>query len=139
MIAFVVSVNGKPVATVGIGESGVLTADVVWSGSAGGAGDLRVMFGGLDSRTNEHVRWPEPPELQVGDTVSIRVIETDAVDPPIARKTPAQLRQDDEALLADLRAKHPEIESAGATDPPPVRRRPRNPDDELPPLAAPWE
>jgi hypothetical protein len=86
MIAFVVSVNGKRVGTIGVGDSGLLGAHVSWSGDSGEPGNLNLDFGGLDSRTNEHVRWPDPPEIKIGDTITIQVIETDTVDTPTDRK-----------------------------------------------------
>ena len=87
MIAFVVSLNGERVCTIGIGDRGVLGAHVSWSGRPGGAGDLWLSYGGLDSRTDEHVKWADPPEIMVGDTIAIQVIETDGVDPPAERET----------------------------------------------------
>ena len=147
MIAFVVSLNGVLVGTVGIGDSGVLGAHVSWSGRPGDAGDLWLSFGGLDSRSDEHIRWPDPPDIKVGDTVTIQVIETDAVDPSTERKTPAQLIEDEKAFLADMEADRrarfaaeglPLPETIDPTPPSP-RRVPRDPNDELPPFAAPWE
>jgi hypothetical protein len=147
MIAFVVSVNGQRVVTVGVGDSGVLSAHVNWSGLAGEPGDLWLSICGLDTRTDEHVRWPDPPDIRVGDTVTIRVVEADAVDPSVERKTPAQLREDERAFLAEMEAEYQARMAAeglpgadsDARPAPPVRRVPRDPDDELPPFAAPWE
>jgi hypothetical protein len=147
MIAFAISVNGQSVGTIGIGDCGVLTAHVTWSALAGEPGDLRVSFGGLDTRSDEHVHWPNPPDIRVGDTVTIQVVDTDAVDPPTERKTPAQLREDERTFLAEMEAEHQaRLAAEGVpgenSDPqraPPVRRVRRDPDDELPPLAAPWE
>jgi hypothetical protein len=126
MIAFVVSVNGQRVGTIGIGDSGVLGAHVSWVGRPGEPGDLSLSVGGLDSRTDEHIRWPEPPEITVGDTVTIQVVETDAVDPPTDRKTPAQLREEEREFLTEMEAEH-------------QARLRQKIDEELPPLRAPWE
>jgi hypothetical protein len=126
MIAFVVSVNGQRVATIGIGDSGVLDTIVGWSGRTGEPGDLRLSIGGLDSHTDEHVRWSDPPEIKVGDTVSVQVIETDTVDPPTDRKTPAQLREEERAFLTEMEAEHQD-------------RMRRKIDEELPPYRAPWQ
>jgi hypothetical protein len=106
MIAFVVSVNGHRVRTIGIGDSGVLSAIVSWTVHPGEPGDLRLSFGGLDTRTDEHIRWPDPPEIKVGDTVTIQVVEMDAVDRETERKTPAQLIEDEKAFLAEMKASH---------------------------------
>jgi hypothetical protein len=120
---------------------------VSWSGSAGEPGDWWLSFGGLDTRTDEHVSWPDPPDIRVGDTVTIQVVEADAVDPSVARKTPAQLREDERAFLTEMEAEYQARMAAeglpgadgDARPAPPVRRAPRDPDDELPPFAAPWE
>jgi hypothetical protein len=105
MIAFVVSVNGQRVSTIGVGDNGLLDATVYWSGRPPRQpDDLQLSFGGIDSSTDEHVRWPWPPQIKVGDTVSFEVVETDVVDPPRERKTPAQIAEDDRALRAKLAA-----------------------------------
>jgi hypothetical protein len=126
MIAFVVSVNGQRVGTIGIGDNGVLDTIVCWSGRIGEPGDLRISFGGLDNTTDEHVRWPDPPKIKVGDTVTVQVVETDSVDTPTDRKTPAQLRQEEEEFLNEMEREH-------------QARVHRKIDEELPPLRAPWE
>ena len=126
MIAFVVSVNGHRICTIGIGDSGVLNTIVGWSGRTGEPGDLRLSIGGLDTHTDEHVRWPDPPDIEVGDTVTIQVIETDTVDAPTDRKTPAQLREEERAFLTEMEAEHQDR----------IRRKI---DEELPPFRAPWE
>jgi hypothetical protein len=126
MIAFVVSVNGHQVCTIGVGESGVLGAHVSWTGRPGEQGDLDLSIGGLDTQTDEHVRWPHPPEIKVGDSVTIQVVETHTVDAPTDRKTPAQLREEERAFLTEMEAEH----QAGML---------RKIDEELPPFRAPWE
>jgi|GEM_PF-2944406 len=126
MIAFVVSVNGKQVGTIGIGPSGVLSAYVDWCGEEGEPGDLNLSISGLDSRTEEHIRWPRPPEIKVGDTVTIQVVESDTVDTPVHRKTRAQLRQEEEELLTEIEQNH-------------QARIRQKIDEELPRTRAPWE
>ena len=126
MIAFVISVNGQRIGTIGVGDSGVLGAHVSWSGHSGEPGNLDLGIGGLDSRTDEHIRWPDPPEIKVGDTITIQVIETDTVDTPTDRKTPAQLREEEREFLTAMEAEHQER----------IRRKI---DEELPPFRAPWE
>jgi hypothetical protein len=126
MIAFVVKVNEQCVGTIGIGDSGVLNTIVSWLGRTGEPGDLHLSIGGLDTHTDEHVRWSDPPEIKIGDTVSIQVIETDTVDTPIDRKTPAQLREEEQAFLTEMEAEH-------------QARIRRKIDEELPPFRAPWE
>jgi hypothetical protein len=126
MIAFVVAVNGQRICTVGVGDSGVLSAHVSWTGRAGKPGDLDLGIGGLDTRTEEHIRWPPPPEIKVGDSVTIQVIEMDSVDTPIDRKTLAQLREKERVFLTEMEAEH-------------QARIQRKIDEELPPFRAPWE
>jgi hypothetical protein len=126
MIAFVLSVNGQRICTVGVGDSGVLGAHVSWVGRSGEPGDLDFSVGGLDTHTDEHIRWPQLPEIKVGDTVTIQVIETDTVDAPTDRKTPAQLREEEQAFLTEMEAEH-------------QARILRKIDEELPPFRAPWE
>ena len=148
MIAFVVSVNGQRVCTIGVGDSGVLGAHVSWSGLQGDTGHLDLGLGGLDSNTDEHIRWPDPPEIKVGDTVTVQVIETDTVDRPTERKTPAQLIEDEKAFLAEMNASHQArlVAEGRSTEgngevlhEPPHRNVACRIDDELPPFRAPWE
>jgi hypothetical protein len=87
MKAFVIRVNGKRLCTAGIGPNGVLTAIVDWvsGGSRRTAeGHFGFHVGGLDSRTQEHVDW-QTPELQVGDKVTVEIIESEQVDPETRR------------------------------------------------------
>ena len=126
MIALVLSINGQKICTVGVGDSGVLSAHVTWTGRTGEPDDLSVVVGGLDSNTDEHIRWPSLPEIMVGDSVSIEVIKTDTVDTPIDRKTPAQLREESRAFLTEMEAEH-------------QANMRRKLDEELPPLGAPWD
>jgi hypothetical protein len=87
MKAFLVRLNGKRVCKAGIGPHGVLNAIVNWVG--GGSphtlkGELFLHVGGLDSRTDEHLRYAVP-KLKVGDTVTVKIIEADRVDPEARR------------------------------------------------------
>jgi hypothetical protein len=84
MRAFAVSVNGKPLCTAGIGDDGVLSSHVTWSGSPG-MGHIHMHVGGLDSPTNEHLRW-SVKEIGVGDEITTRIIETEAIDEPHSRE-----------------------------------------------------
>lgn len=126
MIALVLSINGEKFCTVGVGDSGVLSAHVCWTGQTGEPGDLSVFVGGLDSNTDEHIGWPSLPEIMVGDSINIQVIETDTVDTPISRKTPAQLREESRAFLTEMEAEH-------------QANMRRKLDEELPTLGAPWD
>lgn len=83
MNAFIVTVNGQPVCTAGIGADGVMSV-IVGSGRRGEFSDFHFHVGGLESSTEEHVRWPTP-DLSVGDEITIRIIETDEIDVPQQR------------------------------------------------------
>jgi len=95
MICFEVSRNGNRLCTAGVGEYGVLTAVLswVWSQSedaASAANEGRkekpnLHVGGLAN--GEHVSWLENPFLiSVGDEVTIKAINSDAVDEPKSRE-----------------------------------------------------
>lgn len=96
MIAFEVTLNGNRVCTAGIKEWGVLSAIVTWvrrqSEQGPDAGnvseEIGLDVGGLDSTKGEHLKWILTA-LQVGDAITIRVVETVEVD------TPQERRQDD--------------------------------------------
>lgn len=86
MIAFRVLLNGKEICVAGIGEEGVLNAGVHWlrvprgtSPAAKQYTGLQI-FGGLYTPTKEHRSW-DAPDLEVGDTVTIEIVETEAITP----------------------------------------------------------
>jgi hypothetical protein len=83
MIAYEILVNGHRVCTAG--ASGVLDATVVWTPGPGS--HPRLMVGGMDKGESEHLNWPSMT-LGIGDEVTIRIVSTDNIDPPI-RKPPA--------------------------------------------------
>jgi hypothetical protein len=83
MKAFIVYRNGERLCTAGIGTNGVLSAIVNWVGR-GGRGEFHIHVGGLDSATDEHVRW-RVPKIGIGDEVAIRLVEADAIDQPVQR------------------------------------------------------
>jgi hypothetical protein len=86
MKAFRVSVNGKPLCTVGIGALGVLHVIVDWVRRKGepAAGEFDLSIGGLDTASEEHVGWPVP-RIGVGDEITIRVVDSDEIDTPSER------------------------------------------------------
>jgi hypothetical protein len=103
VIAFEVSINGKRMCTAGIADFGVLSAILSWArrrpeNSRDGKDseeELTFEVGGLDNSdaaVSEHLNWLATP-LQVGDTVSIRVIEPNEVEAPGERR-----RQDPDAI-----------------------------------------
>ena len=80
MKAFLVTVNGRKVALAGIGGNGVLSVHVaLLSGKSGDKLDMEV--GGMHGSGDEAI-WPAP-EIEVGDEINIKILETDAVDEPM--------------------------------------------------------
>jgi hypothetical protein len=94
MIALEVSLNGKHVCIAGAEDLGVLNACVSTVGKLGkkttparpdeGVADLFYSVGGLTSRrhpdTDVHVNWKSVAALKIGDTIEVRIVETDSVD-----------------------------------------------------------
>ena len=86
MIGLQVSVNGQPLYTVGVGEFGLLHAGIDWakvkSPTGKTHGHLWVGARAMYSPDKKTAHWQQTP-IQVGDEVTIKVIETDASDPPV--------------------------------------------------------
>jgi hypothetical protein len=83
MKAFVVSLNGQPFVTAGVGDNGTLSANVTWMGcsppSLADSG-VGLIVHGIDARSGERLRW-SVPEIGVGDEITIKIIETTQVSP----------------------------------------------------------
>jgi hypothetical protein len=71
----------------------------------------------MDDR--HHVDW-EMPDLEVGDEVTVMVVECDEADPPTRRRTVEEV----DAWARSLK---------------PKTEREKKIDEEMPPLPAPWE
>ena len=87
MKAFVISLNGQPFVTAGVGDDRVLVTGISWVGGSPprpAEGRLHFHVGGIDGRTGEHVRW-SVPEIGVGDEITIKIIETNQVSPEDGR------------------------------------------------------
>ena len=83
MKAFVISLNGQPFVTAGVGDDGTLTTNITWIGCSPPSladGGLGLLVHGIDARSGERVRW-SVPEIGVGDEITIKIIETDQVSP----------------------------------------------------------
>lgn len=86
MRAFEVFTNGKRLCLPGIGDDGVLTAIVSFAAKKGrGVDDLRLNVGGLISPVHENVTWMNE-RLNVGDEVTVRIVEVGAPDSPSERE-----------------------------------------------------
>jgi hypothetical protein len=81
MRAFEVHLNGKKLCLAGIGDDGVLDVSANWVASKRGS-DLFLHVGGLISPTKEHVSWVRQRRLDLGDKITVRVVEKKAVDEP---------------------------------------------------------
>jgi hypothetical protein len=86
MRAFQISLNGKKVCLVGIGDDGVLSTTITYVPFRKRR-ETRLYVGGLVMPQNEHVRWKEA-RLRVGDEVRLKVVEAEAVDAPSVRHPP---------------------------------------------------
>ena len=85
MIALRVLHNGKEVCVAGIGEQGVLNAGVSWArvvrdSPPAAREDLSLHIGALLMPTDEHRGW-NTPEVAVGDTITIEIVETEEITP----------------------------------------------------------
>jgi hypothetical protein len=83
MKAFVVSHNGQPFVTAGVGDDGTLSANVTWIGCSPpslAVSGMGLMVHGIDARSGERVRW-SVPEIGVGDEITVKIIETTQVSP----------------------------------------------------------
>jgi hypothetical protein len=90
MKAFVVSLNGQPFVTAGVGDDGVVAAGLSWVGGPPprpAEGTLVLHVGGLDGPSGENVSR-SVPEIGVGDEITIKIIETDQASPADARYRP---------------------------------------------------
>jgi hypothetical protein len=87
MQALEVSVNGRQICVAGTTPNKVLSTALSWTARNP---TWKFHVGGIvggDSR--EHFAW-DVPELQVGDVVSFRVIETESCDTPARIYDPAK-------------------------------------------------
>ncbi|MCW0219024.1 MAG: hypothetical protein OJI67_11940 [Prosthecobacter sp.] len=103
MIALKIAHNGQPVCTAGIGDLGVISSHVTWvhslnyrtepDGEPTERVDLTMHIGGLHTPLNEHRTW-DTPEIEVGDTITVQVVETDDISPHAETRSGDQLRDE---------------------------------------------
>ncbi len=86
MVAFEVSINGKRVCSAGIEADGVLDLTLVYSKRAETVPPIWFSLGALTDE--EHLDWitGRARVLKLGDTLEVRVVEAEAVDPPKGRR-----------------------------------------------------
>ena len=102
MIAFEVNLNGKLICTASIEDIGVLTSMLTCvrrrarSQSHSGIEEELTFdvtaLDGHDPKQTEHLKWLSEA-LHAGDSISIRIVEVEAADPPVER-----YRDDPEAV-----------------------------------------
>jgi hypothetical protein len=83
MTAFVISLNGQPFVTAGVGDDGTVPTNIAWIGCSPpifAEGSLGLFVHGIDARSGECVRW-SVPEIGVGDEISINIIQTNQASP----------------------------------------------------------
>lgn len=83
MKAFKIYLNGQYLLTAGIGDDGVLTSILSWVGGSAprsSFGRLNFHVGGIDSTTEEHVDW-SIPSVNVGDEITMKIIDADHISP----------------------------------------------------------
>ena len=83
MIAPEIHSNGKRVCTAGPEGLGILSAAAIWHES-GDAWHFRVRGITQEKGYEEHLSWIDQ-QLSVGDTVTIKVVETEEPDKPERR------------------------------------------------------
>jgi hypothetical protein len=84
MRAFVITVNGTTVCTAGV-ATGVLTATVLKrSYYCYPLSEFLMQVGALDTNTDENLEW-SVPDLNIGDEVTIKIVECTQVDPEQTR------------------------------------------------------
>lgn len=83
-----VSIDGEVVCTAGLSDPGVLTAILTYhwkQKQLQHEETISLGVSGFLSKDREHCNWLNR-ELEVGTTITLRLIETDAVDEPHSRK-----------------------------------------------------
>jgi hypothetical protein len=101
MIALKVAHNGKPVCIAGIGDLGVISSHVTWVRTLEHQAEphsepferveLYLHVGGLHTPTNEHRAW-NTPAIEVGDTITVTIVETCDITPHAEVRTYDQVR-----------------------------------------------
>ncbi|HZF13172.1 MAG TPA: hypothetical protein VFE33_30645 [Thermoanaerobaculia bacterium] len=89
MICFDVFRNNERLCRAGIGDAGVLSTILTWTGRQGDSGPARsrlnLVVGGLHNpapTVDAYLRWVELFDLQPGDEITIRIVESPEADAP---------------------------------------------------------
>jgi len=91
MLAYQITINGKHIATAGV-QQGVVSAIANWLCLPAGDSkslheDWRAGFSvaATDEQTSENLKWFRC-DVQLGDEISIKLVETETVDEPTERE-----------------------------------------------------
>jgi len=78
MRAFEIYLNGQKLCIAGVNEDESLTADVCHA-----PGGAFLYVGGSTGTQGDHSKWINFKPLNVGDKVTIKIVETNAIDDPV--------------------------------------------------------
>ncbi|MBB3118115.1 hypothetical protein [Pseudoduganella violacea] len=122
MYALKVSINDGAPIVAGADDLAVLNTIINCVGQLGPATmpngteqavDLHVSIGGLtgrrDGASDEHLGWLKMQPLQVGDTITVQLIETSAVDAPISGEAAAERKRDEKEYFEHCRRVYLEL------------------------------
>jgi hypothetical protein len=90
MLALQIRINDQPAVTAGVDDWLLVHANIVINRRIEGRDDqdhAHMHIGGMagtHGAKGDHLRWGLP-DLALGDTITVRIVETDAPDPPAAR------------------------------------------------------
>ena len=97
MIAFEISHNGKRICTAGLEEAGILVASLAFPMDRKKQKKLEfplhLHVAGLDNATEDHLHW-DTPDMKLGDSVTIKIVDADKIDLADSRQTPEELEND---------------------------------------------
>jgi hypothetical protein len=90
MLAYQITINGRHIATAGV-QQGVVSAIANWlclpagdSKSSPEAWHAGFSVAATDEQTSENLKWLRY-DVQLGDEISIKLVETETVDEPTER------------------------------------------------------
>lgn len=103
MIAFKITINETHTRLIGVDKPDSLYA-ILNASPFENETFLSFDLGGYKMNTAEYIKWPDLPAIQVGDKISIEIVEVEQVDTPASRKTIEQIKAEDEIFLKEMEA-----------------------------------
>src|SRR5277367_3520587 len=97
MITFEISVNGNLLCRTGVGEFGILTAELMWARiqTQRGTPQEELTIRATSLAGELHSQWL-PADLKLGDEIRIRIVDSDDFDEPWDSGTLDSLRPNNE-------------------------------------------